>query len=388
MNRTFAYFTVLALCAMLGVAPAKAQPMPNPKAQPAIDGVFAAFANHPLVGISDHHSLAQEADFYIALVRDPRFAREVGNVVVEFGDAAHQDIIDRYVTGGEVPYTELRKVWTDAVGAMPTYTGQGYADFYLAVRQANAKLPPDQRIRVWLGEPPIDFSKIHSREDYGPYVERRDEHAAQVIIDNILTKNRKALVIYGGGHLSVLSPADRRLQKVIEAAGGPRIIKPWLRDLVEKARPGAMYVIELYDGFDSRSCSALFEENASAWPVPALVSALRGSPIEAALRSAGCGSAADFRIELPGLSKAAQDEFDAAAQAKREELRLDLGFNADALLYLGPAATLTYQPTLPDLAFDADYRREIERRSQFTGPLPPLRAGQSSPRPFRVYREN
>lgn len=44
------------------------------------------------------------------------FAREVGNVVVEFGSAARQDVIDRYVAGESVPYTELRTVWTDTIG--------------------------------------------------------------------------------------------------------------------------------------------------------------------------------------------------------------------------------------------------------------------------------
>jgi hypothetical protein len=45
--------------------------------------------------------MAQEEDFYAALVRSPRFAAEVGNVVVEFGDAAQQGTLDRYLSGEE-----------------------------------------------------------------------------------------------------------------------------------------------------------------------------------------------------------------------------------------------------------------------------------------------
>src|ERR1044072_8632721 len=103
-------FVTLAL-----LSPAVAE-VPNPqppKITPALDGIFAAFATHPLVGIDDDHGQAQQLDFYAALVRDPRFAREVGNLVVETGSANNQAIIDAFVTGEAVPYTELRKVWTD-----------------------------------------------------------------------------------------------------------------------------------------------------------------------------------------------------------------------------------------------------------------------------------
>lgn len=81
---------------MLLADPAQAQRPASPKdatsassARPAVEGVLDAFRTHPLVGIGDAHGLAQELDFYAAVVRHPRFAPEVGNVVVEFGGAAH-----------------------------------------------------------------------------------------------------------------------------------------------------------------------------------------------------------------------------------------------------------------------------------------------------------
>ena len=80
------------------------------QATPANEGVLAAFQRSPLVGLGDDHGLAQEADFYVSLIRDPRFAREVGNVVVEFGNASLQQTLDRYVNGEDLPYAELRKV--------------------------------------------------------------------------------------------------------------------------------------------------------------------------------------------------------------------------------------------------------------------------------------
>src|ERR1700728_938690 len=93
-----------------------AKTLPEPTVRPAMDGILAGFKNHPLVAIGNEEDYAQEEDFYAALVRDPRFAREVDNVVVEFGGSAHQDIIDRYLNGGDVSFSDLRKVWSDIVG--------------------------------------------------------------------------------------------------------------------------------------------------------------------------------------------------------------------------------------------------------------------------------
>ncbi|MEH2560205.1 hypothetical protein V1286_007734 [Bradyrhizobium algeriense] len=167
---------------------------PPPVAQPAVDGVLAAFQACPLVGIGDHHGLAQES-VYVDLVSDPRFARDVRNVVVEFGGAASQHIVDRYVAGESVRYEELRKVWSEVVGWVPTVLDLGLIRFYAAVRAANLHLPPEQRIRVWLGEPEIDWTKIKSSEELRALLGSRDTHAARIISDNILSKDKKALVI-------------------------------------------------------------------------------------------------------------------------------------------------------------------------------------------------
>ena len=40
-------------------------------------------------------------------------------MVVEFGGGAQQTIIDRYVAGEDVPYDQLRAVWTDTLGWLP-----------------------------------------------------------------------------------------------------------------------------------------------------------------------------------------------------------------------------------------------------------------------------
>src|SRR4051812_20844813 len=93
--------------AILAGFTAAASAAPPPKVTGAVDGLLAAFQTHPVVAIGEWHGLAQEMDLYAALLRDPRFAREVGNVVLETGSETQQGVADRYVNGGQVPYGEL-----------------------------------------------------------------------------------------------------------------------------------------------------------------------------------------------------------------------------------------------------------------------------------------
>src|SRR5262245_17923679 len=51
--------------------------------------------------------------FRLALIRDPRLAGVVNDVVVEFGTARYQDLMDRFIGGEEIPRFELRRVWED-----------------------------------------------------------------------------------------------------------------------------------------------------------------------------------------------------------------------------------------------------------------------------------
>ena len=153
----FGAFGMLLSAAMAQAAPKMASPT---------DGIFEIFRSHPLVALGEMHGLAQEYEVYFALVQDPRFAAEVGNIILETGSTSKQAIVDRYVNGEHVPYAELREVWADAVGWLPTVTYIGSIRLYAAIKEANAKLPPERRIKVWLGEPPIDWTKIKKKEEW------------------------------------------------------------------------------------------------------------------------------------------------------------------------------------------------------------------------------
>jgi hypothetical protein len=226
-----------------------------PQVKSAVDGVLDLFRQKSVVALGDAHGLAQEEMFYGALIRDPRFAENVGNVVVEFGGEASQEIIDRYVAGGNVPLTELRKVWTETAGWIPGPTALGYINFYANVRAANLKRPADHRIKVWLGDPKIDWSTINSFEDLQPYLERRDDNFFRIIRDEILKKHQKTLLIIGAGHL-------------VRGLGGP----PSLLTLIENSYPDVLAVVHPFTGYIEPECNVKVVARAKGWSVPAVSS--------------------------------------------------------------------------------------------------------------------
>src|SRR5438128_1809910 len=71
--------------------------------QPAAEAILRAFETHALVAIGESHRNQQVHDFILALVNDPRFAERVDDIVVEFGSADHQDVVDRFTEGQDVP---------------------------------------------------------------------------------------------------------------------------------------------------------------------------------------------------------------------------------------------------------------------------------------------
>jgi hypothetical protein len=176
------------------VALAASAPAP-PVERPAIDGVIDAFEKADIVTLGERPWSKLDSDFRHALIADPRFAAKVNDIVVEFANARHQTMLDRYVVDlAGVPADSLRAIWQDA-SAPGAWDSPVYAYMLEVVRRANQYRPREQRLRVLAGEPPIDWSQVHSAADvraYGP----RGAHALDVIDREVLAKGRKALVVY------------------------------------------------------------------------------------------------------------------------------------------------------------------------------------------------
>jgi hypothetical protein len=346
-----------------GSAPArKDSTAPVPRVEPAADGVFNLFKQKSVVAIDDAHGLAQEEAFYSALVRDPRFAEEVGNVVVEFGGSAAQSIIDRYENGEDVPFIGLRYVWTAVAGWPPGPFSLGYINFFANVRAVNLKLPANDRIKVWLGDPKIDWSEIHSFRDILPYLAGRDENMFRVIKGEILAKRKKTLLIVGSGHLFGF-PA------------GP----PSLAAKIEQAYPNSLAVVSPFTGYIESECNAKFVGHAKDWPVPAVVGPIAGTSLRSELQLPGCHYIPKAQIQHiekmastpPPLGvKPPPGMFAPPSAASRISAQVDMvsGVDADAILYLGPPDDLLESPVDPSIYLDPDYFKEMNRRAQCCTP--------------------
>lgn len=97
-------------------------------------------------------------------------------------------------------------------------------------RCINQGRPPVNRLRVVLGDPPIDWSVIHDRTAWERIAATRDRHAADVIRREVLARGRRALLIFGSGHV--------QNEKAFDPYGKPnRIRSPNLAELLETEHP-------------------------------------------------------------------------------------------------------------------------------------------------------
>src|SRR5262249_27580576 len=151
--------------------------------------LISAFDQFDIVALGEAHQRKLDSDLRIGVVRHPDFAKKVRSIVVEFGSTTQQSTLDRYIRGENVSMAQLEQVWkTTTQAANRIWDSPIYADFFAAVRDVNAKLPVDARIRVFGGDP-------------GPGDNRgRETSAVSVIKEQVLQKHGKALVIYGSAH--------------------------------------------------------------------------------------------------------------------------------------------------------------------------------------------
>jgi hypothetical protein len=165
------------------------------------EAVLAAFRTHRLVGLAEGHQLQEHHDLLQTLISDPQLPRVVDDIVVEFGNALYQDTIDKFVLDGQpVADADLRLVWRNTTESpLQTWDAPVYEQFFRRVRAVNWALPPGKRIRVLLGDPPVDWSTITSRSQI-PFGQR-DPHATSVVEQQVLAKGRRALLCYGDAHL-------------------------------------------------------------------------------------------------------------------------------------------------------------------------------------------
>ena len=171
--------------------------------RPAIAAIVEAFGQHRIVGLGDAHGNRLGEAFQRALVADPGFLAVVDDVVVESGNSRYQELADRFVRGEDVDPAALRRIWLDTT-QQQAVSGDVPA-LFTTVRALNASRPANRRLRVLLGEPPIEWENLKTGDDYKAWEAKpessRDGFGAELIRREVLAKNRRALALYRSGSL-------------------------------------------------------------------------------------------------------------------------------------------------------------------------------------------
>lgn len=343
---------LMAFAVLLLVVRAPAGAMQSPPPQPARPGdplaaIIEAFRTHNVVTLTDPHGNVQVQAFLLSLVRDSRFPNVANDIVIETASARYQDAIDRFVRGDDVDRAILRKAWEDH--SVANSLGVQAEELLRAVRTVNATLSDARRLRVLAGDPPVDWDNIISAQDGRRWTELRDSYPADLVRRQVLDRGRRALVVYGQGHLQrrqIVANYDmstwqaQTVVSLLERDHGAHIFNVWT--LLDRG-------VELPEGVTS-------------WPVPSLAP-LRGTTLGArdfGLYSRGLGDGRRFGVKGGQLVPVAREEW--------KTMRMEDQF--DALLYLGPPASMTTVTVPAALCADADFvRRRLERLTRFGPPV-------------------
>jgi hypothetical protein len=125
----------------------------EPAPEPAIPAILAAFDKYEVVAMPEAHGMKDVDDFIFSLIRNTEFPKKVNDIAVECGNSLYQAVLDRYIAGEDVPFTEARKVWRNTT--QPACGMSGFFEqFFPLVRAINLKLPPGKRLRVLACDPP------------------------------------------------------------------------------------------------------------------------------------------------------------------------------------------------------------------------------------------
>jgi hypothetical protein len=290
-----------------------------------VSAILDAFRTHALVALADEHGNEQGSAFRLNLIRDARFASVVNDIVVEFGNARYQDLMDRFVHGENVRDEDLRRVWQDTTQVEYEWDLPIYEAFFRAVRQVNASLPRERQLRVLLGDPPIEWENVHSREDLIRWLNMgRDAHAASVIRREVLDNGHRALLIFGGAHLlrknTVIGASDER---------GVGLVAQLERD-------GSTSVFSVAP--ETRRDLKSIQPDVASWPTPGLAM-LRGTQLGAANYS-----------------------------PSPQQRRVNLEEQFDAILYLGPPASTSVSRLSAALCSQPGYLEMRLGRLSLIGP--------------------
>jgi hypothetical protein len=325
--------TLVFALTLLGLAQVNATPENPTKV------VLKAFETHDIVMLGEIHWNKQEYEWLQSLVANPEFADRVDDIVMEFGNSLYQKSVDRYVAGEAVPIEDVQRAWRNTLGLgdpPPTY-----GELYKVVRETNMRRRGKHQMRVLCGDPYINWDKVKTKDDIGPFLGHRDQWYAQVVKGEVLAKHHRAFLIAGSGHFL-------RRQRPSEWARAPSYIEPELRRAGAKTFliVAGTNAVKGYDDLDHQF---------DTWPAPSIAMLNRNWVGELSAMPVISGGTAE--IQPP----------------------LKLKDAADALLYLGPHDSLISVEAIREEVDGTPYGKELLRRMRILGfDLPIIPEGKES----------
>jgi hypothetical protein len=306
-----------------------------------IGAILEAFTTHQVVTFPGSHALL------MSLIHDSRFPEVVTDIVVECGSARYQDLMDRFVRGDDIADAALRQVWQQTTNPGTTCDTPNVEQLFRAVRALNASLPPERRLRVLLGDPPIDWEHVRRKEDHRKWIVQRDSYPADLIRREVIVRQRRALVVYGNLHflrkeiLTNYDMSDWQAQTIVS--------------LLETSGHKVFVLFADSDGTES------VQPDTASWP-PMSVTLVKGTVLGAADFAAF--NAVKTRYVIRGVEK-----FDPISRDEWRTLRME--DQVDAILYVGRGSTPP--PLSPTLCADPQYVKTRLERIAIAG-LPPAEA--------------
>ena len=201
----------------------------------AADFVLKQLDQYPMVGIGDQHMCLEFYDFIQRLVRDPRLPGKIQDIVVEAGNPRYQALIDRYVLEGKiVALADRRRIWQEATMGWYEANSPVYEQFFDTMRRVNLALPKDKRIRVILGDAPMDIHQFRANPDQylRPFIANHEtlqdprEISLATAVNRVLEARHRGIIICGNGHLKLMGRRGNA------------------RHIFEPAHPGKFYLID------------------------------------------------------------------------------------------------------------------------------------------------
>lgn len=310
----------LGLCGAVQAAPSSS----------AIAALAQQFDKHPLIMIGERHRSREIHAFLQQLLRDPEFICRADDIVVEFGNSRLQDLADKYASGGNITDVQLQSLWR-ATAVPLTWNSPVYRQFYETVRSINQHHLCKHTLRILLADPPLDWSKIKTVQDYEKFIDRDGSYAG-VVEREVLSKHHRALLVAGAAH------AWKQIAK------GTDFDEPNAAELIERKHPGSLFCLVTVP---TRGAA----ESLQMGPPPSF-KVVRGSTLESADYGIVGPEATATLITVNGKPSW---KLNPAKGWPR------MGKVVDGLLYLGGDATSLYPSSA--IYLDPVYQRELRRRA-------------------------